>query len=85
MNLQTSSHKVNIHDVNDIMDNILIELDDIILREGNTNTPTEKIGKSGWKLHRYFNLTVDVCRLEHYGHQATYQHQKQIVMLNVDL
>ena len=59
MNLQTSSHKVNIHDVNDIMDNILIELDDIILREGNTNTPTEKIGKSGWKLHRYFNLTVD--------------------------
>ena len=59
VNLQTSSHKVNIHDVNDIMDNILIELDDIILREGNTNTPTEKIGKSGWKLHRYFNLTVD--------------------------
>ena len=42
MNLQTSSHKVNIHDVSDIMDNILIELDDIILREGNTNTPTEK-------------------------------------------
>ena len=42
MNLQTSSHKVNIHDVNDIMDNILIELDDIILREGNTNTPTKK-------------------------------------------
>ena len=42
VNLQTSSHKVNIHDVSDIMDNILIELDDIILREGNTNTPTEK-------------------------------------------
>ena len=42
VNIQTSSHKVNIHDVNDIMDNILIELDDIILREGNTNKPTEK-------------------------------------------
>ena len=59
VNLPTSSHKVNIHDVNELMDNILIEVDDTISREGNTNKPVETIGKSGWKLHRYFNLTVD--------------------------
>ena len=65
VNLPTSSHKVNIHDVNELMDNILIEVDDAILSEGNINKPVEKIGKSGWKLHRYFSLSTCIFKLEH--------------------